>query len=269
MQLFKYESKSKYLRAVDYHFYFILSDSCSVEIDGSAYELSAGAAIIIPPGIKYGFDAKSEIKLVSINFDYTRNFSYKTKEIHPIKTDNFKSDSVIERVSFDDYAFLNRAIVIKNVDYLSGQIKSVVNEFIYKKKLYEASASAIFKNVIIGIVREVNDDKKRMDAIEKILDYIHQNYSKNIDNKVLSDMAGYHSYHLNRLMKNATGTTLHQYLINYRIEMAKRHLRDTDYQISRISELCGYNNFCNFSSDFKRKTGLTPSLYRLKVQHLL
>lgn len=70
-------------------------------------------------------------------------------------------------------------------------------------------------------------------------------------------------------MKNATGTTLRQYLINFRIDAAKRYLRETDYQISKVSKLCGYNNFCNFSTDFKRKTGLTPSLYRLKVRHLL
>lgn len=268
-QTFTYESKSKYLCAVDYHFYFILSDGCLVEIDDEEYSLDTGAVIIIPPGTKYGFDAQGEIKLVSINFDYTRNFSYKTKEIHPMRTDEFKAESIIERVDFEDYAFFNKTVVVKNTDYLSEQINSIVNEFIYKKKLYEAAASSTFKNIIISIAREMNDDKKSMDVTERILDYIHQNYSKDIDNKILSDMAGYHSYHLNRLMKNATGTTLRQYLINYRIETAKRYLRDTNYQISKISELCGYNNFCNFSSDFKRKTGLTPSVYRLKVQHLL
>ena len=108
-----------------------------------------------------------------------------------------------------------------------------------------------------------------MDVTERILDYIHRNYSENIDNRTLSDMVGYHPYHLNRLMKNATGTTLRQYLINFRMDAAKRYLRETNYQISKVSELCGYNNFCNFSTDFKRKTGLTPSLYRLKVRHLL
>ena len=269
VQTFKYESKSKYLRAVDYHFYFILSESCLVEIDDAKYDLGTGAVIIIPPGVKYGFDAQREIKLTSINFDYTRNFSYKTKEIQPIKAEDFDDNSIIEKVGFDDYASLNKAIVVKNMDYLSEQIKLVVNEFIYKKKLYDAAASAAFKNIIISIVREMNDDKKSMDAIEKMLDYIHRNYSENIDNRTLSDMVGYHPYHLNRLMKNATGTTLHQYLINFRIDAAKRYLRDTDYQVSKISELCGYNNFCNFSTDFKRKTGLTPSLYRLKVRHLL
>ena len=94
---------------------------------------------------------------------------------------------------------------MKNTDYLSGQIKSIVDEFIYKKRLYEAVGSALFKNIIMNIVREVNDDKKSLDVVEKVLDYIHQNYSKNIDNKCLSDIAGYHSYHLNRLIKMLPG----------------------------------------------------------------
>lgn len=268
-QILNYKPTNEFLCAVDYHFYFMLSNYCRLKIIDTDYILQAGSAVVIPPGIKYLFDTQTEVKLISINFDYTQNYSHCVKEVHPLSADEFNPNSIIEKVYFENYPFLNRPSVIKNVSYLSEYANSVINEFIYKKQLYKAAASAIFKNIIISIARDIIFDGKDSDVINKILDYIHRNYSENIDNEILSHLAGYHPYHLNRLMKKATGTTMRQYLINYRIDAAKHYLRDTNYQISKISEMCGYNNFCNFSSDFKRKTGLTPSSYRLETQHLL
>ena len=59
-------------------------------------------------------------------------------------------------------------------------------------------------------------------------------------------------------MKASLGTTLHSYLIFYRIEKAKRFLTDTESTVFEISKMCGYNNFSNFSYDFKKRTGYTP-----------
>lgn len=118
-------------------------------------------------------------------------------------------------------------------------------------------------------MRHISFDSKGSESINIILDYIHNHYHDDIDNNILSSVVGYHPYHLNRLMKTYTGTTLRQYLINYRIEAAKRYLRETNMQIANISEICGYINFSNFSTEFKRKTGLTPSVYRKETRHLL
>lgn len=153
--------------------------------------------------------------------------------------------------------------------YLSEQVNSIIDEFKYKKQLYNSAASSIFKSVIINIARNRICDTRGSDIIDKVLDYIHCNYSSNIDNNTISNIAGYHPYHLNRLMKQATGTTLRQYLISYRIESSKVHLRNTNYTISEIAHMCGYNNICNFSSDFKKRTGRTPGDYRIETQHLL
>ena len=72
--------------------------------------------------------------------------------------------------------------------------------------------------------------------------------------KSIAAHVGYHSYYLNRLMKSVTGTTIRQYIINYRIEVAKRYLEQTKLGIYAIAELCGYENLSNFSVDFKKKT---------------
>ena len=105
---------------------------------------------------------------------------------------------------------------------------------------------------------------ERSEIVDSVLEYIRAHYYEDIDNESVSAHVGYHSYYLNRLMKSVTGTTMRQYIINYRIGMAKRYLEQTAMGISEVSEFCGYKNLSNFSVDFKKKTGLSPSQYRDK-----
>lgn len=260
--------RPEFLRAVDYHFYYMLSQHCELVIENTSYSLNPGTIVIIPPGFKYLFKIKTMVEVISINFDYTQSFSYIKTEVEPMSANSFNFSEIIEKINFSS-AILNEPVVIHNMSYLLDAIDTILNEFSYRKQLYLEVSSSVFKNIIYEIIRHISWDKKESDIINKILDYIHLHYSEDIDNKLLSSIAGYHPYHLNRLMKSSTGTTLRQYLINYRIESAKRFLRETNIQISKISEMCGYKNFSNFSTDFKKKTGLAPSAYRSETQHLL
>lgn len=47
-----------------------------------------------------------------------------------------------------------------------------------------------------------------------------------------------------------------------RIEMAKKYLADSDYTITQIADLCGYQNTEHFCRQFKQITGITASEYR-------
>jgi transcriptional regulator GlxA family with amidase domain len=67
---------------------------------------------------------------------------------------------------------------------------------------------------------------------------------------------------LKRRFKNATGSTLIDYLQNLRIEEAKRRLEVTPTAIDEISAGVGYEDPSFFRRLFKRRTGLSPSQYR-------
>lgn len=261
--------RPEYLRAVDYHFYYMVSKDCILHIDNTSHTLTPGTIVIIPPGVKYCFEINSVVEVISINYDYTQKHSHIIMEVEPVEAKSFHFRDIIEKSTFESCAFLNSPIVVDNMSYLLDDINKILAEFSYKKQLYTEVSSAIFKNIIYEIVRHITFDTKGSESINIVLDYIHNHYHDDIDNTILSSVVGYHPYHLNRLMKTYTGTTLRQYLINYRIEAAKRYLRETNMQIANISEICGYINFSNFSTEFKRKTGLTPSVYRKETRHLL
>lgn len=68
------------------------------------------------------------------------------------------------------------------------------------------------------------------------------------------------------LFKKCFDVTPGRYLIDLKIEYAKRFLATSDAGISQIAELCGINDIYYFSKLFKKETGCTPSQYRAKYK---
>ena len=64
------------------------------------------------------------------------------------------------------------------------------------------------------------------------------------------------------LFKEETGKAFKKYLQQARLAKAQRLLRDPTLRIKEIATQCGYSSTSNFSHDFKRSLGLTPSGYR-------
>jgi two-component system response regulator YesN len=55
-----------------------------------------------------------------------------------------------------------------------------------------------------------------------------------------------------------SGTTLEEYLIRQRIEMARRMLLDLRLNIAEVSDRCGFCNPAYFASVFKKYARCTP-----------
>lgn len=65
------------------------------------------------------------------------------------------------------------------------------------------------------------------------------------------------------LYKEQFGITCKADIIQARIEYAKLLLQNSSMSIRFVSEQCGYENDIHFMRQFKQKTGLTPTQYRL------
>ena len=247
--------------ASDCRFFFV-EDVCTAHIDGVSYNIAKNCAVLIPAGVMYYFECKAPIRMIAINFDYTQSASRITFAMSPRRLEKFNESEITERPDFEDYDILNRPIVLENMWSLQSQIESILNEFECKQQFYREIVGAKFKNVIFEIMRIAIQGSKSSVIVNSMIEYIHSHYSEDIDNNSVADSVGYHSYYLNRLMKSVTGTTIRQYIINYRIEMAKRYLQKSELGICAVAELCGYKNLSNFSVDFKKKMGVSPSRFR-------
>jgi AraC-like DNA-binding protein len=71
--------------------------------------------------------------------------------------------------------------------------------------------------------------------------------------------------HLGRLFADATGLTFHQYLKAIRLMRAADMLRTPTLSIKEIAAATGYTTPTNFSRDFVRAVGLSPTTYRTVI----
>lgn len=91
--------------------------------------------------------------------------------------------------------------------------------------------------------------------------YIDSNFDKDLNLVLLAHLQFISKYHLIRVFKKYYGVTPRQYLINKRIENAKKILKSG----SIVSDTCytvGFESISSFSILFKAKTGMSPSVYR-------
>lgn len=64
--------------------------------------------------------------------------------------------------------------------------------------------------------------------------------------------------HLSRVFRTTTGITLEHYLIQQRVELAKRALLDPRLNVAEVAERCGFCNPAYFASVFKKHVKCTP-----------
>ena len=82
----------------------------------------------------------------------------------------------------------------------------------------------------------------------------------------LAEKAGYTRSHFSRLFRAHTGLSPRQFVINARIAFAKELLRGSTLCVSEIALRAGYGDVFGFSKQFRQRTGLTPSGYRVRAQ---
>ena len=72
--------------------------------------------------------------------------------------------------------------------------------------------------------------------------------------------------YFSRVFKRKMGMTCKDFIKNYRIDLAKELLQNTDLSIQQISEKTGYATVYYFSQQFKQVTGESPGNFRKKRQ---
>jgi AraC-like DNA-binding protein len=80
----------------------------------------------------------------------------------------------------------------------------------------------------------------------------------NVTIKDLADALHLSSGHLSRIFRRTTGMTLEGFLIQQRVELAKKTLLDPRLNVAEVAERCGFCNPAYFASVFKKYVKCTP-----------
>jgi len=105
--------------------------------------------------------------------------------------------------------------------------------------------------------------------VSDCLRWIADNYSNPHPVNHLISESGLAPTTFSRRFKRATGFRPMDYIHMVRIEEAKSKLESSDDAVENIGLGVGYEDPASFRRIFKRKVGLTPSVYRRKFSHSL
>jgi AraC family transcriptional regulator len=102
--------------------------------------------------------------------------------------------------------------------------------------------------------------------LKQTISYIHENLDKDLSLVDISATVGMSMYYFSRQFKQSTGLAPHQYVMNCRIERAKKLLSKTNQTIEQIGSLVGFQSQSHFTNVFRKLTGITPRVYREQVK---
>ncbi len=101
--------------------------------------------------------------------------------------------------------------------------------------------------------------------IGDVVDYIYENYEKEINLAKISEKYHFNTCYLGQLFKKKAGVNFNTFLIGVRIEKAKALLENPDLKIFEISYQVGFkdpNYFCVKFMEFEK---MSPSKYRAEI----
>ncbi|GLX70938.1 AraC family transcriptional regulator [Paenibacillus glycanilyticus] len=101
---------------------------------------------------------------------------------------------------------------------------------------------------------------------EKAAFYIQQNFRDDITSEILAEELHFHPNYIVRCMKKKYGLSPSHYLLEFRLEQAKKLLLTSEWTIERIADEVGFRYAPYFSACFKRREGVSPLRYRKSVQ---
>jgi Response regulator containing CheY-like receiver domain and AraC-type DNA-binding domain len=170
---------------------------------------------------------------------------------------------------------LIQKLVFKIIDIFINTTKNLDSNFNNEEKLpklYEAVENSITLNQIssrlLKFIKEYLDTylefKNTKDSMPVNLakQYISEHYSETITLEDISNIVHLNPVYFSIIFKKQCAMNFSEYLINYRLDIAKELLKDFDNNISEVANMVGYSDANYFSKLFKKIVGINPSQYR-------
>lgn len=231
------------------------------------------------------FDETADPKLISkSNAEYTCIF------FHPEYLNINMSFEMLRLKKYNDFAsthdmfllkpFIDKAYVIpiaqtqlekiiQSADYMQEELNNQRDWY------WSCRGRSYFMEIIIALERMygligygIKHQKSYSSPIiknPKLRDavlFIESHFDENISLSVISKKSGMNHTTLTVLMKEELGCTAIEYLMRYRITVAKKQLEFTDVPIKDVAVMTGFKTVQHFSRKFKTQIGFTPAEFR-------
>lgn len=158
---------------------------------------------------------------------------------------------------------VDTVMVLKN---LLNKLTSLEREgYRFGLEYYEKSVfGAFLVELLRACIRQdrYHQTKHRKELIiDDVFVYIRRHLAEDLSLKKLESVFFVSQEHLCRKFKEATGMSIHHFILNARIDLSKRYLNN-GVPIREIYLMCGFSSYSNYFKAFRKVCGMTPGEYR-------
>ncbi|UKS30445.1 AraC family transcriptional regulator [Paenibacillus sp. HWE-109] len=244
---------------------YTIQGFCVVEIQTNASQvdsvsLKKGEFIIINANVPHRLIVEEEnpCRMLNVEFRFMEQ-----KGVFPSIQQLASEESLLAAI----LGVASPYLVLRDPDEVYHIMKSLVLELDKSPAKSDTMVQLLIAQLLIRIARLWREATSGGLAqsewyVKQSLDYLHQNYDRDIQVKDIAGAVNLHPGYLQRIFKSVTGQTLMAYLTGIRMEKAKMLLLETDVPIAEISDYIGVGSRQYFHMLFKDYTNSTPTEFR-------
>ncbi len=221
-------------------FYYITKGNCVIRINDKDYYGKEGDCFFIPANTRH---------------DY-RNVNGAVFEKYWFHFDLYPNNSIFKLLDLD-------YCIKPEDDSLLNLFAELFSKYNSEKLTDKLDVKSLAIRILSSFIAASHMETKVPTApgeepISNVLAYINQNLGRHISNGELSELCYLHPNHFVRFFKKKTGTTPQRYIMEQRVQMAKRLIEQTDMKFSDIAVQAGLCDAPHLCKVFKRFYSLNP-----------
>lgn len=221
--------KGRFSKMTNREFYglsFCRSGQITYTQNGKDIVSDKAHAVILPKGQSYTLRGDESGVFPVINFDCS----------HPL------TDTVL-------------SVPVNNIEPVMHDFEQMKSLLLFERN--RQKVMSVFYNILHYLE---NQNRFENDVLRGAVQYLETHFSSpDLTNKVLAQQCNISEIYFRKLFVKTFHTTPKQYILEARLNKARRLLTDGVLKISAVAEQCGFSNPYHFCRLFKERTGLTPS----------
>ena len=221
---------------------------------------------------------RHEIKFNELTFLFSGEMTYYVNDVMHVITSGdiiyVPAGSIRQRETGDvpnDYLSINFhsdvplefETVLKNC--INNEVKILLNYYESANSSPSTDRQAKLKLVLETLIMQITDnmfDSYTSPLSAEIISFITSHYTEKITLNDISQATFYSAAYCENEFKKTTGKSIINYLIDIRVNAAKKLLSESSMSCARIAAAVGFEDANYFSRIFKKRTGYSPLKYR-------
>lgn len=243
----------------------MISGTCSHYIGDQKLTMQEGDICIVAPNTMHAIEAFSDDDII-FNLElrastFEENFFGTLSEAN-ILSDFFKHS--LYHIPSHPYLYFQTGKDQELFNFVGYAYSEMIGNLSYKNKMLNNLVAAFFIMLLRNHASKINlprsaDFKTKANVIQ-ILNYIQENYRTIVPGE-LAEEFHYSDRQIQRIVRAATGTSLHDNIVKLKMRDAKKMLEVPNMTVYAVAGALGYSSVASFRQAFKKYYGKNPTAF--------